>query len=182
MQSPGSSDEIIDVLIRALDDTPVAESAIRVLQVKTELYRLTTADEWRAWRASQVDRRAAIDQFWTLPIRVLGRVVHPDGRAAVGVLVALVQVGDDDSIDVWPIRKALSARTGADGAFAMHVRPAKGVLEPDRDFIFVGWIGDRYRFLGRDGKLARYRFTVDPGSLDAGVLTIYPTLHPPKQP
>jgi HEAT repeat protein len=179
---PGSSEDLIDALVRALDDAPVAPDAVRVLQVKTELHGLTTGDEWRAWRASQLARRAATERFWNVRIPVRGKVVHPDGRAATGVLVALVQLGDNDSVDVWPIRKALSARTGADGMFAMHVRPAKGILEADRDFIFVGWIGDRYRFLARDGKVARYRFTVDPDPLDAGALTIYPTLHPPTQP
>jgi HEAT repeat protein len=180
-QSPSSSEDIIAALIRALDDAPIAPDAIRLLQVKTELYSLTTADEWRAWRHLQVDRRAATERFWNLRIPVSGKVVHPDGRPAAGVLIALVQLADDESVDVWPIREALSARTGVDGAFAMHVRPATGILEPDRDFIFVGWIGDRYRFLAREGTVARYRFTVKPGPLDAGTLTIYPTLHPPKQ-
>jgi HEAT repeat protein len=181
-ESPGSSEDIIDALVRALDDAPVAQDAVRLLQRKTQLHRLRTVEEWRAWRASELYRRAATERFWTLQIPVSGKVVHPDGRAAAGVLVALVQLEENESVNVWPIQEALSARTGADGAFAMHVRPGKGLLEPDREFVFVGWIGDRYRFLARDGKVAHYRLTLDPGPLNAGVLTLYPTLHPSQQP
>ena len=176
---PGSSDEGIEAVVRALDDARVAQEAIRVLRAKTQIYRMTTAEEWRAWRASALERRSAIEQFWTLRIPVSGQVVHPDGRAAAGVLVALIQLGEDESVNVWPIREALTARTDAAGAFVMHVQPAMGVLEPDRDFVFVGWLGDKYRFLARHGEVARYRFTVDSKSLDTGALTIYPTLHPP---
>ena len=179
---PGMSDEGIGALVRALDDAPVAQEAIRVLRSKTQIYRMTTAEEWRAWRVSALERRSAVERFWTRRILVTGKVVHPDGRPATGVLVALIQLGEDESASVWPIQRALSARTGADGTFAMQVVPVKGVLEPDREFVFVGWIGERFRFLARGRDVARYRLTVDAAPLDAGVLTIYPTLHPPKQP
>lgn len=179
MRSPGFSDDAINVLIGALDDASLAQRVIRLLQTKTKLYRLTTAGEFRRWRAAELERRAATERFWNRQINVTGKVVHPDGRPAVGLLVVLVQLGEDESISVWPIQEALSTRTGPDGSFAITVQPVKGVIGPDRDFIFVGWVDKKYRFLGRNGAVARNRFALDASFLDAGTLTIYPTLHPP---